>query len=248
MWNIIASSVAGTSHKRLNTECQDYCSSKKIVIGDKPSFAICIADGAGSAQHSKIGATMAVEFALSRIQQSQLNWGEINLDWANILVEETVTYLSEMAAQQSLSIKDFACTFLLGLFCAEVGCFIQIGDGCWVIGNAGNVIAPTWPFSGEYANETVFLTSPDVLDSLQFTKINEPLEYVAGFTDGLQNLLLDFSNRQAFSGFFVPFISSVHSASDKQVLDSQLALFLDSDRVNDRTDDDKTFAFAWRDA
>jgi hypothetical protein len=247
MWNQIHSSVTGTSHLKVGADCQDYCNFRPISVAGKPGLCIGIADGAGSAAHSFIGASMAVEYALSRIEPNYEAWDRLAEAPMTSLLADSIAYLADMALQQNLAVRDFACTFLLGIFTAETGVFAQIGDGCWVVGNEETIASPTWPSSGEYANETTFLTSTDALSSMQLCTIHQTIDYVAGFTDGLQNLLLDFGSHKPFDGFFNPFLDSVRSAPNKAALCDQLGQFLGSDRVCSRTDDDKTFAFAWRD-
>lgn len=247
MWKVIQDSATGTSHKKLNSECQDYSGFKTLSINGAPAIAACISDGAGSALHSRLGSSLAVEYALSQIQSTYSDWKPFDKDWATSLIEETIQYLNEMSTQQNISIKDFACTFLFCIFTADTSRFLQIGDGCWVVGNKDRIFAPTWPSSGEYANETTFLTSINFVDSFQYTEVQEPIEYVAGFSDGLQNLLLDFAGKKPFEGFFNPFISSIKAVNDPNILKTQLSAFLESDRINSRTDDDKTLLFVWRD-
>ena len=247
MWNAIKSNTIGSSHLRLNGECQDYCNLKSFKIEGKAGLGICISDGAGSAKFSRLGATLAVEYALSQLQAEYSDWRAIDQTWIYSLVNNTKEYLSAMAQQQNLQIKDFACTFLFAMFSEDTGVFAQIGDGCWVIGDDDNLISPTWPYTGDYANETIFLTSNNALELTQFKVINQTISYVAGFTDGLQNLLLDFVDHKPFDGFFIPFVTSLRATNDISLLNEQLTSFLSSEKVSSRTDDDKTLVIAWRD-
>ncbi|MEJ1937040.1 protein phosphatase 2C domain-containing protein, partial [Nostoc sp. NIES-2111] len=56
MWKPIASSVPGASHIKYGKLCQDYsnfCTVEDVIIG-------AVADGAGSAKYSQIGAELSV--------------------------------------------------------------------------------------------------------------------------------------------------------------------------------------------
>jgi serine/threonine protein phosphatase PrpC len=64
MWRAVGTSVAGTSHAELNIPCQDYSAYQRVVIGSTPALVIAIADGAGSARLSQVGAREAVEYLL----------------------------------------------------------------------------------------------------------------------------------------------------------------------------------------
>ena len=59
-WRAIARSAVGTSHQKQQLPCQDYGGCKilnKVILG-------AVADGAGSAKYSDIGAKVAVKTAL----------------------------------------------------------------------------------------------------------------------------------------------------------------------------------------
>jgi hypothetical protein len=246
MWNVIKSCTIGTSHIRANIPCQDYCDFKKIKINGKEGIVICIADGAGSAAQASLGAQLTVARTLGQINTEYGDWSVFEKQWVEAIIKISIEHLNAVAIEQNLQLKDFACTFLFAIFTGDYGIFAQIGDGCWVIGDNSNLLAPTWPFVGEFANETIFVTSTNYLESLQYQIINQKIDFVAGFTDGLQNLLLDFSNQKPFAGFFLPFIDTVIASSDSYMLSGQLTDFLSSERVCSKTDDDKTLILAWR--
>jgi len=64
-WKAIARSATGTSHKKQQLPCQDYGDfsiSHKGILG-------AVADGAGSAKHSDVGAKLTVKTALNELLQ-----------------------------------------------------------------------------------------------------------------------------------------------------------------------------------
>ncbi len=71
-------------------------------------------------------------------------------------------------------------------------------------------------------------------------KIQGPLSCVIGITDGLERLALDFRGCVPHPGFFTPFIKALAGMTDKELFDKELVAFLESERVCERTDDDKS--------
>jgi hypothetical protein len=146
--------------------------------------------------------------------------------------------------------RDFACTMLLAIVDADCVACAQIGDGCIV---ASSTDDPEynwifWPDKGEYENETFFATDRRAEERLQFELINRRFEELAVLTDGLQRLALDFKTNTAHGPFFQALFGPVRTEPDglSSVLSKSLFTFLTSDRINDRTDDDKTIILATR--
>ena len=68
------------------------------------------------------------------------------------------------------------------------------------------------------------------------------------FSDGLQRLALVYQSQTVHEPFFEPMFAELRNA-DLQTCNSlsdQLARFLDSPKINERTDDDKTLVLASR--
>jgi hypothetical protein len=154
--------------------------------------------------------------------------------------------LKLVAEQEKLEVRDLACTVLLAVLGEGHAVFAQIGDGAWIAETNGVFGAVTWPQNGEFANETKFITSPDALVSLQFEKYSGPLTAAAGFTDGVQGLALNLSARTLHIPFFRPMFAALADSDDETSLLSPLLSFLSSERVNERTNDDKTLVLAHR--
>ena len=110
-----------------------------------------------------------------------------------------------------------------------------------------------WPESGEYANMTHFVTDEDALAHLRtkiwISSVSERLpEEIAMFSDGLQRLALVYQSQTVHNPFFEPMFAQLRNADVRtcDVLSDQLARFLDSPIINERTDDDKTLVLASR--
>jgi hypothetical protein len=171
---------------------------------------------------------------------------EITVEDVTGWLRKTLERLTEVAAKKNVERSELACTILLALLGDEHAVFAQIGDGAWVVRREGLTEAATWPFTGEFANQTKFLTSPDAFDFLQFKKYECAVEAVGGFTDGVQCLGLKFADKSVHAPFFEAMFDALKSCDDPTSLRAPLMAFLSSERVNERTDDDKTLVIAHR--
>jgi hypothetical protein len=100
--------------------------------------------------------------------------------------------------------------------------------------------------SGEYANMTNFITDDEAVSIMKSRVYQSRVTRVAAFTDGLQRLALNLSNNTPHEPFFAPFFSVLATVGENKEdeLTAALVAFLNSDAVNERTDDDKTLALA----
>lgn len=128
----------------------------------------------------------------------------------------------------------------------------QIGDGVVVAGEGDALAAVTRLQRGEYANETHFLTQPNALDQLEIAMIEQPVSSVAVMSDGLVRLALKMPEQEPHVPFFRPLFrvtaatAEPGGAVDESEAARQLTAFLGSERVNARTDDDKSLVLAVR--
>ncbi len=103
-----------------------------------------------------------------------------------------------------------------------------------------------WPQSGEYANQTWFITEPNFEEALLLDVVEGPIDRLAMFTDGLQRLALHEATRSVHAPFFIPLFDRLASVSDAALLEQPLRKWLDSEAINQRTDDDKTLLLTMR--
>jgi hypothetical protein len=139
-----------------------------------------------------------------------------------------------------------ACTALLALLGPASAAFAQLGDGAIVIWQRDDFRTVFWPEPAEYANATDFLTDDSFPDSMRFETVTDSIAGVAALTDGLQRVALDFAARTAYPAFFQPLFNKLRVVADPESLVEPFREFLDSDRINERTDDDKTLVLAVR--
>jgi hypothetical protein len=246
-WKIVAASVQGTSHTKTGTPCQDsHCFAQKdnILVG-------AVADGAGSASSAEIGSSVAAETFVSKITDLISSLGEISEHVAQSVVKQGVlearAALERKAQEQSpgKSLRDFATTLIAFIATGEFVAAAQIGDGALVCLSLDNeLFAITVPPLSEYINETTFLVSENWIDSLQATIICQKIKAIVAFSDGLQLLALKLPESIPYEPFFRPLFNFVLDSEDEAAAKAQVEAFLNSPRVNARTDDDKTLLLA----
>lgn len=218
------------------------------AANDIPFLQIFVADGAGSASNGGEGADLAIQAAVEFIDKKLLH-PEFALN--DELATECVIAIREKiysrAESLGLRARDFACTFLGVLSCRTAGTLVlQIGDGGIVLDIGKGLEVPVAPMSGEYANMTHFVTDDDAIKQLATKAFPNMALRVAAFSDGIQRLALNMADNTAYEPFFSNFFRVLkHSTPDQEEqLHSALVRFLQSNAVNERTDDDKTLAFA----
>lgn len=254
-WRYLSASVEGSLHRRLGLPCQD-ASACQIITADGSGEVLIavVSDGAGSAERSEVGAALCcaqfaqwVEAFVKSGSQVRDITRDVVLEWLRDFQEE----VSRRAQDEERSARDFACTILAAVVAADCGLFVQVGDGaivtspldepseyCWIF----------WPQRGEYENTTFFVTDSRCLEHCEIEIREERFEEIALFTDGLQRITLNFGDQSAHSPFFRPMFAPLRSTSLAELGSLREALheFLDSPRMNDRTDDDRTLILATR--
>ncbi len=208
-------------------------------------LVIVAADGAGSASHSEVGATLACDEFVRRVQAIEPGMLFTRYGMTALFADVRTALFAE-AERLKVPPREVACTALLAVVGPASATLAQLGDGAIVIGHGQDHRVVFWPEPAEYANATDFLTDDQFADFIRVEMVRDPIVEVAAFTDGLQRLALDFTTRTAYRPFFCPLFNELRTAADPATLAEPLRKFLDSDRVNERTDDDKTLILAVR--
>jgi hypothetical protein len=245
-WRYAAASALGTSHETAGTDCQDAHALQ--FVSDLGVFVGVVSDGAGSASQSKIGSHCACDIALARIAATDPRLLFTN-SLATEVLERIRIELQQRADDAGTAIREFACTLLVAIIGSEKAAFWQIGDGaiCFRERDADRFGFAFWPEKGDYANITFFVTDQAAQRHLEFDVLSGQIAEVAMFTDGLERLALDFVNGEAHTAFFsglFPAVRALREDGYSAHLSSQIHGFLSSERVNKRTDDDKTLLLA----
>ena len=249
MWKLLAQSVAGSTHQRLGQPCQDACAVSCEVISDQPIIILTCADGAGSARFAEAGAGQACGTIMNQVlvdMRDGLMTEAIESDTALYWMDEARKQLNFEAAQRQAGLRDLACTLLLAVVGDHSAAFAQIGDGAMVTRYGEEYRPVFWPQAGEYANTTHFLTQDDFADHLEFVRFDERIDELAVFSDGLQRLALNMTSRTGHRPFFEPLFARLRAAANGDDLREPLRQFLESPRVAQRSDDDKTLILATR--
>ena len=245
-WKYAAASVIGTSH--LNSPsgiCQD---AHRCVYDNNGDRMVCVvSDGAGSVSRSERGSRLACDLVCDFILNADAEAVHTK-GFALETLEALRTAISNEAAQENLRIREFACTLVVALVNRDRATFWQIGDGaiCFRLQSEDTFRFAFWPSKGEYANVTSFVTDENATSELEFDTLESSLADLALFSDGLERLALDFGTGEAHTRFFTGFFPHLYSEPAGQLteIDKKLTDFLNSERINSKTDDDKTLILA----
>jgi Protein phosphatase 2C len=246
----LRTSVPGTSHAKAKTPCQDAHAGTATRPHGESFLVLACADGAGSAARSEEGAAAAtsafVRAACVYLETGAAVTRESILECFRI----ARAAIEARAVKLEIPSRELACTLLGAVVGEEHAWFAQIGDGLIVVGEEGGkeqkYLPVFWPRVGDYLNDSDFLTGDRFEAQVQFAERSAPAELSLS-TDGLQLLMANLSARTIHQGFFTPIFAQLRQAEEADELLAPLRDFLSSDKVNQRTDDDKTLLLAMRD-
>jgi hypothetical protein len=247
-WRTAGVSVAGISHLKAGTPCQD---AHRCTLLPGGVVVAAVADGAGSAARAEVGSAVAAWAAVDKLVTllgeglplEDVDWH----DWLQEGFQTAAVVVAGEAAAQDCSANDLATTLLLAVATPELVAAGQVGDGAVVARLADDQFhAVTMPANQEYVNETTFLTSAGALDQVQVGVLRAPLTGLALFSDGLQRLALRLPQGTPHAPFFTPLLRFVAQTPDRPTAEEQLRRFLQSSRVAERADDDLTLVLAVR--
>lgn len=245
-WTWAAASRRGSSHVAAGERRQD---SFGVLAPDCDAHLVAVAaDGAGSASHGGEGASIAVwtlkNAAASWFRAEGRPPGRDRLTTWMALVRLRI---AAAAFSRGLEVRDFATTAVLVIADRGGATVMHVGDGAAVARSSTSGLWTTlsWPEQGEYASTTCFVTD-DAL-SLRIASHRSDIDRFAVMTDGLERLALDFSlnapHARFFDGVAAPLLAEPNPGLNRGVSD-RLGEYLDSDRVVERTNDDKTLIVA----
>lgn len=175
-WYAVAEAVVGLAHRRVEPPlpCQDAFS-----ISIKPRVALLVADGAGSAALSEVGAKAVVNACQRFIHTLEERISEL-LDnekepesestkrFSLQLVKHAMGTLDDISKEHRREIRDFRCTLLILVVGKERLLWIKVGDGALVVEDKGELRTLGEVGKGEFANQTTFIDDKLTPDSVQF--------------------------------------------------------------------------------
>ncbi len=250
-WKAIGKSVTGTSHINSNKPCEDAVHYAIVAAPNNTDVLIsCVCDGAGSALYAAESSQFATNYIVEKLSIIATNGKIIEEGDIYNLLEEVYHELAFKAAEANVSINEYSCTVLGCYLTTSQAAFFHIGDGA-IIRNDGTDFynAIWWPFNGEYQNITSFIVDSATLNNLNITIINEQINEVAIITDGLQLIALNMEAMNVHQPFFNDLFGSLRLADNNEkvnILNVKLEAYLNSERINERCDDDKTLFMATR--
>ncbi len=253
IWKFVQACSAGRSHIENDEDCQDECLAYTSDTPDGEEYFIAlVSDGAGSASNGGDGAAVACAMGSIVIEKWIREAGFLSDITPEVLkdrIAEIRQHICQEAESKKLTPRDFACTLLGGIVSLKIAVFFQVGDGAIVINDGDDLRPVFWPEKGEYDNMTYFITDEDVSEHIQIEVSVSPPDEIAIFSDGLQRLALVYHSKTAYKPFFEPMFDTLRKVSDRITcykLSEQLIRFLDSPKINERTDDDKSLVLATR--
>jgi hypothetical protein len=245
-WQVVHARATGTAHLSSGLPCQDAVGWRLLPSG---LLAAALADGAGSASLAETGAHLAIQQCLSSLENSTANqtpqamvaWGEA--------IQQAFTSTRERLLQEAQIAglpPNALATTLICLVAAEDGLVLgQVGDGVLIARTPeGDLYTLSQAQRGEYANETVFLTMPDALERIHIRLVELDLSGFAIMSDGLLRLAVQLPEYTPHSPFFNPLWRFAAQMGEGEQANQQLAEFLASEKVCNRTDDDKSLVIA----
>jgi len=254
-WRIHGMSVEGYRHRRDGRPCQDACAHTE----SGPLAVLAVADGAGSRPRSEEGSRLAVALAGEHFVRRAAAAvdappGERVHDLLlDAFHDVTKVFLDTTGPDAA----DFATTLTVVVLAPGWLGHLSVGDG-FVVLRAGSEdgrrqfhLLPQPPATGEYSNETVFLTSPDAARQVHTDCVCDAgIDGVLLSTDGLAQAALSRSAdgpptpNASFADAVFRSLDGPgpvsHSAHDS------LAALLRSDRLTALNADDKTLLRAVR--
>jgi hypothetical protein len=251
IWKTIGQCATGISHSFINIECQDAL--HHTIVYDTEGNEILVAtvsDGAGSALYAAEAADMVTRHAKDYITKLLQEQEKITETHIYALTEDIYDLLAVAATNNNVTIDEYSCTLLGAIVAQQYAVFYQIGDGAIIrTDDSGVYTTVWWPHNGEYLNTTSFITDHVSMPALQVVMLEETINEIALFTDGLQMLALNMNTMTVHQPFFTGLFHHLRHADSKDKIDLlniKLAQYLDSTAINDRTDDDKTLFLATR--
>jgi hypothetical protein len=244
-WRLLGASLRGTSHIASELPCQD---AHREMVLPGGTLVIAVADGAGSALRAEEGARCAVEASVSHVALRLRDTVPQDAPACEALLDGALQ--AARAALQALAaggpLGELASTLLLTVVTRQWLAVLQVGDGAVACREASGALSMASQGGGDgYVNETTFLTSHDCLAEAHKTvRPGADITGVAVMSDGIQLLAVHHATHAAHEPFFRPLFEFARNPNST---DAELAQFLGSERVCERTDDDKTLVIAVRD-
>lgn len=182
--------VRGRGHALNGTRGQD----RTAYLSRGGVQVLCLSDGAGSAEHSEIGAQTLVEAGCELLAS---RFGEFAASNDGVDVKLTIARhleerLTDVAIRLNVPVRDLAATFLAVAVAGDRFLVVHVGDGVVGFVKEGNAEVVSGPDNSEFANQTTFVTSHSAAAAMRV--LRGGLLGVTGFllmSDGTAHSLYD---------------------------------------------------------
>jgi serine/threonine protein phosphatase PrpC len=253
-WRMAHASAIGLAHINQNTECQDRfaCRSVKTAAEGEVLIAV-VADGAGSTTDGQIGAEVACEIFAGEVADflsaKDARVKSLNEEFGRRWISYFQQKIGETARENKKELRDYASTLVGAVIGERSAAFYQIGDGGIVFSASGAPASYRFaiaPVEAEYVNVTDFVTDETAAERLRFEMVEETVEDLILFSDGIYAVAVDYQTGQPHEPFLMPMIAPLRNGAALNGLSEKLENFLASPKINEKTDDDKTIILASR--
>jgi len=254
-WRIAHASAIGQAHINQNTSCQDRFACQTVETTDEGEVLIAVvADGAGSTTDGQIGAQIACEIFTKEVSDflsaKAASVKSLTADFGRLWISYFQQKIAEISLANKKELRDYASTFVGAVIGETCAVFYQVGDGGIVFSTSGDAKSYRFaiaPVETEYVNVTEFVTDETAVESLRFELIEETVEDLILFSDGIYAVAVDYQNNQPHEPFLMPMIAPLRNGNGAiNGLNEKLENFLASAKINEKTDDDKTIILASR--
>ena len=253
-WRIAHASAIGLAHINQNTECQDRFACRSVKTpGEGEVLIAVVADGAGSTTDGQIGAEVACEIFAREVADflsaKDARVKSLTQDFGRRWIKYFQQEIGQIARANKKELRDYASTLVGAVIGAEGAAFYQIGDGGIVFSASGTPASYRFaiaPVESEYVNVTDFVTDETAAERLRFELVEECIEDLILFSDGIYAVAVDYQNNQPHEPFLMPMIAPLRKGAALEDLNEKLEKFLASPKINEKTDDDKTIILASR--
>lgn len=267
VWRAVVRSAIGTGHQQEHHPCQDYGGNR--ILNDVIMGAVADGAGSAKYSDiaAKLAVETTLNYLATSeawLQKRNYSWHSLSQPPSETQVRRLFTKgvgkvrstLQKQAAENGYAMDDLACTLLAFLATPQWIAAMQIGDGFIVVRRsmswkqavlANDFTAPGedyqllfQPSKGEFANQTTFVTSLDALEEIQVRVVSGQYPFICVATDGLENVAIRLKDWTPFSPFFKPLEEYIQETAHPEQDDEYLVNFLTSERLSERTNDDKT--------
>jgi hypothetical protein len=234
MWKTVNYEVRGRSHIKSDVLCQD----KTLVEKDEDFLIIGLADGAGSAKYSHIGAEQVLKsiFELLTKEADDILSNQDGVAVKRRIIKKLKNDLIKKSQELDCDIKELASTLLVVAIVNEEFFILHIGDGVIGFLKNGLLKIASKPENGEFVNSTTFVTSTNVVEKMKMYK--GKLSGVSGFvlmSDGTAESLYNKVNKE-----LAPVIKKIMHRNvlvNSEVMYDEIKYSFDNIIVNNTQDD-----------